>query len=625
MTPQFAVLDNPEGIEDLRGSLSNLFAPVRKESVVEWVEENVELPTGAITGRLQTKYIPYGREILERYGDKTTRHLVLVFPTQSAKTTILIAGMLYRICRDPDDALWVMGNSDQARDFSKERFQPNVMLCKPAMELVPRTSKGVINKHLWGFTSQHFLSMVLNFVGAGSTTNLSSRPRGLLQMDEVDKYYEEIRFDAGTIQLAEERQKTFHFPLSVKASSPTLATRMIWVEYQKTDMRQYWVPCPRCERDILFKLQVKTEKFGDCGLRWWHQHESEAKTDGFWDMEKVRALAHYKCQCCGKMVHDFERPAMLEQGVWKPSNQRAEKGRHGYHLNSIYSILSQQTSLANIAIQFLLAKGLRSELQNFINGWMAECWDESRIFDQKEVELETFQPVDIPKDNAFSIMAVDVQEVGFWVVIRRFAVPTKEKPYGESWLLFADKVDSEADLVDLQAQCTIQGEDVVCDMARRPNQVAAMIIEHDWRGVWGSPNAKQFYHKQPNGTRVSRPYSVVQFRDPMLGTAWQNRTFKRARFVLFAKHAISDIVASLRYSKEPKIWHVTVNAHPDYAHHLNSRVKIMQKNPRNGRVEWIYKELHQRNHLLDCENMCTVRALQRGLIVPPPETEADQQ
>lgn len=618
------MLANPQGLEEFRGTLSDLFAPVREESVVDWVEENVELPTGAITGKMQLKYIPYGREILERYGDKKCRHLVLVFPTQSGKTSLLIAGMLYRISRDPEDALWVMGNADQARDFSKERWQPSVELCRPAMDLVPRTTKGAVNKHLWGFTSQHFLSMVLNFVGAGSRTNLSSRPRGLLQLDEVDKYYDELKFDAGTIQLAEERQKTFHFPCSVKASSPTLADRMISVEYRKTDQRQYWLPCPRCEREILFKLKVKTDKWGDCGLRWWHEHESEAKTDGFWDMEKVRANAFYKAQCCGGMIHDFERPMMLEEGIWKPSNLRAESGRHGYHLNSLYSILSQQTSLAQIAIQFLTSKGLRSELQNFINGWMAECWDESQSYDQKEIELETFQPIDIPKDNAFSIMAVDVQEMGYWVLIRRFAQPSREHPHGQSWLLFADKVDSDHDVVELQKEYGVAGEDVLADMARRPNHVAKLIINNDWRGIWGSPNAKAFYHAQPNGTRVTRPYSVVQFRDPMLGTAWENRTFKRARFVLFAKDAILDLVSSLRFA-EPKMWHITVNVNEQYASHLNSRVKIQVKNKRDGRVQWIWKELHQRNHLADCENIVTVRALQRGLIVPPPETEEQNQ
>lgn len=613
------MISSQKNVDDVMELLSSPWAPARKESVCDWVEKNVELPTGAITGKVQLRYIPYAREILERYGDKNTRHLVMVFPTQAAKSTVLTLGMLYRIARDPEDAMWVMGNADQARDFNKERFMPFATLCKPVMDLVPRTSNGAINKHLWGFTSQHYQSMVLNFVGAGSTTNLSSRPRGLIQMDECDKYYDELKFDAGTIQLAEERQKTFHFPLAVKASSPTLETRMIWQEYLKTDMRQYWLPCPRCEQKILLEFRVASEKFGDCGLRWYHEHEDEAKTDGQWDMKKIRANAFYKAQCCGKMIHSFERQEMLEAGLWVPGREQSEAGRYGYRLNSMYSILSQETSLGQIAVKYMLAKGLRGELQNFYNGWLAEPWDEAKSYDLQDVKLTVFTSQDIPKDNSTPVMAIDCQEGHFWALVRRYQPPTPEHPHGQSWLLYADRVDTEDELAEIQKEYGVAGENVTADMAHRPNQVGRMIIERGWRGIWGS-NTRKFQHPGPGGTKVMRPFSVVQFRDPMLGTSWENRTIKRARYVLFSKHDALDMVSSLRHA-QPAIWHCTVNVNPKYSAHLNSRVKRQQQNKRTGKVEWIWAELSQANHLSDCESHATITALRLGLLSLPNETE----
>ena len=599
------------------------WAPVKTESVCDWVESNVELPTGAITGKMNLGYMPYAREILERYGSKNTRHLVLEFATQLGKTTILSAGMLYRIAREPEDAMWVMANADQARDFNKERFMPFVRQCKPVLDLAPRTTKGAIDKHLWGFTSQHYLSMVLNFVGAGSPANLASRPRGFIQMDECDKYYDQLGFDAGTIQLVEERQKTMHFPISVKASSPTLIDRMIHVEYLKTDQRQFWVPCPRCEQPILLKFRVKSEKHGDCGLRWWQEHEDEAKTDGQWDFRKIRANAFFKCQCCGGKIHSFERQDMLVEAAqnkdygWKPQNERAETGRYGYQLSSLYSILGNETSFASIAAKWIISKGLRSDLQNFVNGWLAEPWDEAQAYDFKEVKLEIFRPHDIPEDSV-PLMAADCQELGYWVLIRRFQRPSPQFPHGQSWLLFAGFCQTIEEMVDLQREYNIEGENVTLDMAHRPNQVARDIIKNGWRGVWGS-DTKRFQHVV-DGQRVLRPYSVPQFRDPMLGTSWANRTFKRAVFVLFSKQEALEMVASLRYA-EPAIWHYTVNAHPDYARHLNSRVKRREKNKRTGKVEWIWHELHQSNHLADCESHVTIRALQLGLLALPNQTE----
>lgn len=605
-------------VRDFGIALGDTWKSGRRESVVDWVESNVELPTGAITGKMQLRNTPYARDILERYGDKATRHLVLVFGTQLAKSTILIAGMLYRIARDPEDALWVLANADQARDFNKERFMNFVRLCPPVYSLVPRTPKGTEDKNLWGFKNQHYSSCVLNFVGAGSSANLASRPRGLITMDECDKYYSELKFDAGTIQLAEERQKTFPFPLSAKASSPTLEDRMIWQELLKSDWNEYWIPCPRCSERILLKFSIKSEKHGLCGLRWWHENEEEAQTDGQWDLRKVRSNAFYKCQSCAGTIHSFEREDMLQEGVWIPKNPNGEPGRHGYHLSSLYSILGNETSFGNIAVKWLLAKGLRSELQNFINGWLAEPWDESRLYDREEVQLEVFTNKDIPQDSV-PLMAIDVQARGYWVLVRRFSKPTREHLHGQSWLLYADFVDTIQEVVEIQREYRVAGENVTMDMAKRPNQVGRLIIENGWRGIWGS-DTKQFEHPGPGGTRLQRPYSVVKYRDPLLGTAWENRTLDRVRYVMFSKPNILDAVSALRYAK-PAIWHCTVNVNKDYSRHLNSRVKRKQVNKKTGRAEWTWVELHQQNHLADCESHVTVRAMQLGLLVLPDETE----
>jgi hypothetical protein len=91
-------------------------------------------------------------------------------------------------------------------------------------------------------------------------------------------------------------------------------------------------------------------------------------------------------------------------------------------------------------------------------------------------------------------------------------------------------------------------------------------------------------------------------------------------YILFNKDSALDMVSSLRFAK-PAIWHCTVNVSPRYARHLNSRVKVQTKNPRNGKAEWIYREIHQENHLSDCESHVTVTALRLGLLSLPNETE----
>lgn len=603
-------------LAEYQSFIAKLLTPPKVESVVEWAENNVEVPTGAIRGRLNMRMTPYGREILDRFGQRETKSITLCFASQSAKTTLTILGMLYRLCKDPQDAMWVFPNRELGNSFSKARWMKFVQACEPAMRLLPRTTKNEIDRHMFAFMEQHFLTMFLKFVGSNSPANLASFPCGILVMDECDKYGDQSKYEAAALDLAEERTKTFPFPLVVKASTPTTAERMIWPAFLKSDQRYFYLPCTRCSREIILKFTIKTEEHGLCGLRWWREHEDEVKTDGEWDLNKVSKNAFYRCQECGGEIQDFERPSMLNAGIWKPSNTLAEAGDYGYHLSSLYSILSRKTSFGAIAAKWIAAKGLLSGRQNFINSWLAETWDAERMFDLTEIQHEAYVLQDVPKES-LAILTVDVQENHFWAVVRRWIAPSSTRPNGESWLLFADRVETVEELEQLQKEHNVAGENVMVDLAHRPNQTGRMIIERGWRGIWGS-DTKSFWHRLPNGTRIERIFSTVQLRDPHLGTPWESRTLDRVRYIKFSTYGALDLISSLRYASPP-IWHITMNVSEKYQRHLNSKMKMALQNKRTGRMEYIWKELHQDDHLLDCEEFQAIRAIQLGLISVPEE------
>ncbi len=605
-------------IEQYRKFLFNLYEPPKRESVVTWVEKNVIIPTGAIRGRFSFRTTPYLREPAERFGDRETNHLVLCYGSQAGKTSLLIIGFLYRLCNNPQDTMYVMPNRELAHSFSKARLMKFVEECEPAMALVRKTPTGEVDRHLHSFLEQHYLTMFLKFVGSNSPANLSSFPCGIIILDECDKFGAQSKFEAAALDLAEERTKTFPFPLVVKASTPTVEGRVIWPEFLKTDQRYYWVPCPRCKKHIILKFSVKTEAHGLCGVRWWRENEDESKTaGGEWDMAKVAKNAYYKCQECGDEIHDFERPQMIENGEWRPSNPSAEPGRFGYHLSSLYSILSQKTSLGSIAVQWLVSKGLLSSRQGFINSWLAEVWDAERAFDHADIKIEEFDREAV-SDATTAILTIDVQENSYWAILRRWAGPSKDKPHGESWLIFADQLQTVEELQDLQKKHKVEGENVILDIAFRPNQVANLIIENNWRGAVGT-DTKSFWWPMGDGRRIERIYSTTQLRDPHMGTSMQDRTLRRARYFKFSKNGSLDVLASLRYA-EPAIWHVSANVSDRYQRQMNSRVKMMVQNKRTGRYQPLWKDLHNEDHLGDCETMSAIRALQLGLISLPSES-----
>jgi hypothetical protein len=125
----------------------------------------------------------------------------------------------------------------------------------------------------------------------------------------------------------------------------------------------------------------------------------------------------------------------------------------------------------------------------------------------RRVELKVFEPSVIP-NTAVCLMAIDVQVKGFWVLVRKFAPPSAERPYGESWLLFADFVETIEECKEIQGEYEIADDCVTMDMARKPNAVGRMIIDHNWLGVWGS-DTRKFAHPDPMNPARKLPADLL--------------------------------------------------------------------------------------------------------------------
>jgi hypothetical protein len=599
-----------EKVGELTEYTHALLAPIPRLSVSEWAEANIVFDerTSAIPGRFSASLTPYIREPLQAYADKTITDLTLCFGTQTAKTTVVMVGTAYRIVNDAVPVLWVMPNADLAKSFSKTRWQQMVEDCEPLKAQKPK------KRDLFNNLEQHFAKVTLNFVGSNSASNLASRPAGLLNMDETDKFKENTEREAGALQLAQERTKTFPYPLRVKTSTPTTVTGEIWQEFLLGDQRFYNVPCPHCGSLIILRFRVENEH-GFCGLRWWRESEDEVRGEGGeWDMEKVRKSAFYRTQCCGHEIYDYHKPAMLEAGKWIPTNPNAEPRRRSYHLSSLYSLLGRETTFGAIAVAWLQTHGSITKRHNFINSMLAETWDDEKAVDDNPIFREVYEVAELPPDRT-PLMAIDVQDNHFWAVVRAFAAPNADRPNGESWQLFADRLTTIEEAVAVQHAFGVESKYVSIDMAKYTNRVAKWVVEFDWRGLWGD-DKRGFLHQPAPGQNVQLLWSKVQYRDPHVGTPFQSDRNEMAKYMFWANDPIKDLLAVLRYS-DPAIFHVSANAHKNYQKHMNAEQQIVEKLKRSGKYVRRWKQFSRDNHLFDTELMCLVRALQLGLIPMP--------
>jgi phage terminase large subunit GpA-like protein len=344
--------------ERVREHLRSIYAPIDRRTVVEWCEEEVVLSERQtqMPGAFSTRMTPYLREPLECFGDVDVSDLVLVFGTQTGKTTMVQAGTAWRICNKPQPIVWVMPSEGLARSFSESRWLP---LFDDSVTLAEQKSD---DRHKTKALEQHFRRCSLVFVGSNSPSQLSSRPAGLLLMDELDKFAKETEQETSAMHLAENRTKSFVGALRVKTSTPTTPDGAIWQEYMKGTQEKYMVPCPHCGDGIeLLWSQVK-----------WSE---DAKKDGKWNMAIVEQSAHYVCQKCQGIINDGQKAEAVLNGKWVATNDSAQRGFRSFHLNSLYAPW-RSCSFGALAVKFLRDKDTLNGLQDFTNSTMAMPWEQ---------------------------------------------------------------------------------------------------------------------------------------------------------------------------------------------------------------------------------------------------------
>jgi DNA-directed RNA polymerase subunit RPC12/RpoP len=604
---------NNDGLSVLAAAMVAVFSRPSNLTVWEWLEKNVTLTereSNSEPGRFSTRTRPYMREPLDCFRDKRVTDLVICTGTQIGKTMIVMGGACWKLFNDPMNALWVMPNRDLCASFSMNRWQPFVEN-SPLREQKPVGK----DRHLWTKLEQFFRRCTLTFVGSNSPANLASRPAGLLLMDETDKFDLKSDREAGALQNAEERTKSFPYPLRVKTSTPTTKYGEIWQEFLRGDMRFYFVPCPRC--NAMIRLMWKH-------VRWWEHNEKESKKkneetgEWEWDADLVRKNTYYRCPECEGKILDGEKTMMLRGGEWRPQNSSALAGRRSYHLNSLYAPL-KETQWGNLAVKWLGTKGSITRRHAFINSTLAEPWDDELAVDDDPINTSAYLAGELPADR-IPICTIDVQEGHFWVVVRAWGNPKMgDAALGQqSWLLFADKIETVEELEAIPAAYKVEPRRVGVDIAHKTNFVSSLIVKNGWRGLWGSDKTG-FLHVR-NGYKTFKDYSPIQYRDPHVGTIRQGENNPRAAFIYWSNDRIKDRLAVARHAIPPR-WHVHGDVRQDYMRHLNAEIKTTKMNPRTGRVSYYWKQVRRDNHLLDCEAMQFAMGLVGGVI----EDEADKQ
>lgn len=279
-----------------------------KPRLSEWADEHrvLSLESNPLGGKWRTSTVEYTREPMNLLTDPLYEEVILQWPTQSAKTEILMnfVGYIHEV--DPGPILYMIETKDKAEAIVTDRYLP-MLRDTPILRKFRKAGRGrgtaSVDDGIESHTRLHhsFPGGHFTLVGANSPVGVSTRPIRYLLMDEWDAYPPSTKKEGAIDLLAEKRTTWFRDNRKiVKITSPRDdATSRVGPAYEASDQRKLYVPCLKCgtyqELDWFFLRWKRDEVLG----------EVSPSSVGF------------ECQRCNRLIPQRERYQMLLECQWR--------------------------------------------------------------------------------------------------------------------------------------------------------------------------------------------------------------------------------------------------------------------------------------------------------------------
>jgi phage terminase large subunit GpA-like protein len=368
----------------LRASLR----PEPRLTVAAWADEH-RIVSGRATaepGRWRTSRTPYLRAIMEALSASSpVRRVVVMKAARLGFTETACNWLGYVIHQAPGPFLFVEPTVELAKRLSRQAIDPMIQE-SPALRArvsSPR-SRDAGNTMLL----KEFPGGLVVLTGANSAAGLRSMAARYLAFDEVDGYPGDVEGEGDPVALAEARARTFPRRKLLLLSTPTITgMSRIEREWQASDQRRYFVPCPHCAAMQVLEF---------ARLRW-----EPGRPD----------TARYRCAACDRPIGEEHKQRMLAVGDWRATAAAADPATAGFHLSSMYSPLGW-FSWADIARAAEEAARDPQKRKTFENTILGESYAErGEAPDWRRLrERQTADPLGIVAPGVlFLTMGVDVQ------------------------------------------------------------------------------------------------------------------------------------------------------------------------------------------------------------------------
>lgn len=216
--------------------------PPKKLKPSDWCEANLTFPDGPMAQQ-KLSLFQFQKEVLDIITDPSIRKVVMQSSAQLLKTTVMLNAAMYFMANDNSNMAFASSTGKEVKLMKTGKFDNVVSRSSILKNIV--TDKNDKNFANNADQTQMIDGSFLYWLNLNAASTLRGKTIKRLFLDEVSNISADGE-EGNPLRLAEQRANTFIDGLVMVASTPKLKDDLICTEYQLSDQRKYYVPCPHC-------------------------------------------------------------------------------------------------------------------------------------------------------------------------------------------------------------------------------------------------------------------------------------------------------------------------------------------------------------------------------------------
>ncbi len=296
----------------IREAFAEALRPPAAVSVSEAATRHRRLDNpGAYSGPWRNSMTPYLVEPMDRATSRDCDELILVAPSQTAKTEVPLNVIGHAVKYRRTLILVINPTRDLAGDFSNLRVDQGMLACSPELGCELGESRSDDKVH-----TKTFRNGTKVYIGWAVAGQLSARPIPTVIVDELDRMPKDINREGDAVTLARKRKRTFgRNGVLIVISSPSLDFNGGVVGHYNRGSRhlRFW-RCWDCREHFSpgFDFDRKPLKLPVAHFDW----PKGAPSD------EAAAQVVMVCPHCGAVIPENAKADLDEAGLWLPEGQR---------------------------------------------------------------------------------------------------------------------------------------------------------------------------------------------------------------------------------------------------------------------------------------------------------------